>query len=410
MDMLFLGGVFPKGDAPTIYKKSKGVIQFAANVLQWNIINGLDECNNSPITILTSIFIGSYPNHYSDIYIRSSKWSHTKGADDRNIGFLNLFGIKQIFRGLSMSSQAKKWAERKTQEKKVIIIYSMHTPFMYAAREAKKIDPNINICLVCPDLPQYMNLDKRSGFIFNTLKSIDMYAIDKLLRCMDSFVLLTKYMAERIDVRGRPWIVTEGIANYNETTPHQKNKIKKDDTKVILYTGTLHKAYGIMDLLEAFKMIEDSSIRLWICGAGEAQLEVENLANNDSRVKYFGQVSRDFAVELQWESDLLINPRNNKGEYTKFSFPSKIMEYMCSGTPTLIYKLDGIPDQYYDYLLTIEGDTPEGIASSISQAFNKSTDELIEIGEKAKEFVLSNKNHIIQAQRIIELINKENRL
>lgn len=406
MDILFLGGVFPKDEENLIYNKSSGVIQFAANVLQWNIINGLDMCNDIPISLLNSIFIGSYPKLYREIYVKSYKWSHTKGANDSNIGFLNLFGIKQIWRGLAISNQIKKWAQNKTKEKKAIIIYSMNSAFIYAAAKAKQINTDIQVCLICPDLPEFMSVGMNRGYIFNILKSVDRLFMNHFLKSVDSFVFLTKYMAERIAVGDRHWIVMEGVIDSKELVIKQKKYSQENNKKVVLYTGTLNKAYGIMELLEAFKMIDDPFIYLWICGAGEAELEVKELAKVNIRVKYLGQVSREYAVQLQHEVDLLINPRNNKGEYTKFSFPSKIMEYMISGTPALIYNLSGIPDEYYEYLYTIEGDKPEDIARSIREICYNSTEELISFGEKAQKFVFNYKNQVIQGQRIIQLIDK----
>ena len=38
-----------------------------------------------------------------------------------------------------------------------------------------------------------------------------------------------------------------------------------------------------------------------------------------------------------------VNPRQNNEEFTKYSFPSKTMEYLASGVPVVAYKLDGIP-------------------------------------------------------------------
>lgn len=406
MDILFLGGVFPKDEEAIIYRKSIGVIQFAANTLQWNIIKGLDTCNSKPVSLLNSIFIGSYPKLYKDIYIKSRAWSHTVGANDRSVGFLNLFGIKQVWRGLAISQQIKKWAENNTQEKKVVLIYSMSTPFIYAAAKAKKMNPDITICLICPDLPEFMNPGADRGYVFNILKSWDRSIMNYFLNQVDSFVLLSKYMAERIAIKDRHWIVMEGVVNSEELINPTEQDVRLDDKKIVLYTGTLNKAYGIMQLLEAFSLIEDPAIHLWICGAGDAQLEVENLVSHNSRVKYFGQVDRDYAIKLQQKASLLINPRNDKGEYTKYSFPSKIMEYMLSGTPALIYSLPGIPDEYYKYIYTIDGDKPEDIATSIHNICSKSKEELGLFGKRAQEFVLTNKNEIIQAQRIIDLINQ----
>jgi glycosyltransferase involved in cell wall biosynthesis len=407
MDILFLGGVFAKDQEETIYNKSKGNVQFAANALQWNIIEGLDTCNGSPITLLNSIFVGSFPKLYNNIYIKSRSWSHHSGANDKDVGFLNLFGVKHIWRGIALTKQIIKWARNESIDKKVIVVYSMNTPFIYAAIKAKQINPNIHICLLCPDLPEFMNLGVNKGYFFNTLKSIDRYAMSRLIKSIDSFVFLTKYMKDRISVGIRPWIVMEGVVNLKELNIKQNNYIKKGKEKAVLYTGTLNKAYGIIRLLEAFTLIDDPSIHLWICGAGEAQLEIEKFAVKDIRIKYLGQVSRDYAMQLQREADLLINPRNDEGEFTKYSFPSKTMEYMLSGTPVLIYRLAGIPDEYYKHLFTIDGDGPEHIALSICQVLNRSTKELDLVGVTAQNFVIDKKNNVAQAKRIIDLISGE---
>ncbi|KTD88410.1 glycosyltransferase [Paenibacillus etheri] len=407
MDILFLGGLFPKDEESFIYENSKGVIQFAANVLQWNLVNGLEKCLDTPIKLVNSIFVGSYPKHYKQMVVGSRSWEHTNNSNDINVGFLNLFGIKQIYRAISISKYTKLWAKERESKLKVIIIYSMNTPFIYAAMKAKKVNPNIHICLICPDLPEFMNIGKKRSVLFRLLKSVDKSVMGELLKNVDSFVFLTKFMAERVNSQNKPWTVLEGIVNTDQLVDdisYKDGMLNKN--KCILYTGTLNKAYGIMDLLDAFKIIKDDSIELWICGTGEAQTEVKDLASIDKRVIYFGQVSHAEATKLQHKADLLINPRNSEGEYTKFSFPSKILEYMLSGTPALIYKLAGIPDEYYDYLFTINGIGPEAIASSIKEILSQTPESLIDFGAKSREFVISNKNPEIQTSKIIELFNR----
>lgn len=38
-------------------------------------------------------------------------------------------------------------------------------------------------------------------------------------------------------------------------------------------------------------------------------------------------------LKAQSESEILVNPRNDNNEFTKYSFPSKVIEYLGSGTP-----------------------------------------------------------------------------
>lgn len=96
---------------------------------------------NTPIKLINSMFLGSYPKHYKEIFVMSRLWNHSEDLNhiDMNIGFLNLFGIKQIWRGISVSKHSKMWAKKQETRGKIIIIYSMNTPFIYAAMKAKKL-------------------------------------------------------------------------------------------------------------------------------------------------------------------------------------------------------------------------------------------------------------------------------
>lgn len=82
---------------------------------------------------------------------------------------------------------------------------------------------------------------------------------------------------------------------------------------------------------------------LEIYGDGDYRAELVELAAKHDRIIYKGLVSRDVIVARQKQVALLINPRPSSYEYTQYSFPSKIMEYMLSGTPVLTTKLPGIP-------------------------------------------------------------------
>jgi len=411
MDILFIGGVFTKDQQNEIIQKSKSVVQFAANVLQWNIIKGLDACNNQPISILNAIFVGSYPLLYKDLYIKPTKWGHTEGAKDENIGFLNIYGLKRAWIAFNLANKVVNWAKISTSNKKIIIVYSMNTPFIYAAAMAKKINPNIHLCLIVPDLPEFMNLSKQEDIIYKLTKRIDRLFMNKFLKYIDSFVLLTKYMANAINVKNRPWVVIEGMVDPDEIGNNKEDSnrlehIRKREEKIILYTGALTKAYGIIKLLKAFTLISNPSYKLYICGEGEAKDEIIAVAANDNRIRYFGQVNRDSVLELQRKATILVNPRPSSEEFTKYSFPSKIMEYMVSGTLVLTTPLPGMPKEYYDYVYIFEDESVEGMAKTLDRILKLPPEELYAKGASAREFVLREKNNIVQAKKIIDMIER----
>ena len=138
--------------------------------------------------------------------------------------------------------------------------------------------------------------------------------------------------------------------------------------------------------------------------------EIIVLSEIDSRIKYFGNRPNDEILDYEKRAKLLVNPRFSNFEFTKYSFPSKLMEYMVSGTPVLTTKLPGIPEEYHDKMYFIEEESEEGLKESILNCISKSQEELNLFGNNAKYYVLSVKNNIIQIKnlnkRLIEASNK----
>ncbi len=76
------------------------------------------------------------------------------------------------------------------------------------------------------------------------------------------------------------------------------------------------------------------------------------------------------------------------------------MEYMLSGTPVLMYKLAGIPKEYYPYLNFIDESEEDGIKDGIVNICEKDKEYLANIGNNAKDFIMT-KNNCNQIQKII---------
>lgn len=403
LDILFLGGVFKEGE---IMKQSKSNVQFAANVLQWNIIEGLDYLNEQPVNLLSAIFIGSYPKYYKKILIQRKDWSHLPGAKDKEVKFWNIPILKKFSRGWSLSKEIMIWAQQKNERKKVIIAYSMDYSILSALKSAKVSNSEIITCLIVPDLPQFMNLSSSKNYSYKLLKNIESDLISQLQKYVDSYVLLTKHMADFLKIQNKPYVVIEGMVNFKDQTTYldRRREEQEKSRKTILYTGTLNEKYGILNLLKAFELIKDKNYRLQICGTGEAEKDIVEMAKQDNRIDFRGRVSREEAILLQKNATVLINPRNSEGEFTKYSFPSKIMEYLVSGVPTIAYSLPGMPEEYKDYMYFIKDNTVQGIANTIINVCETNPIQLKKFGEASRKFVLSEKNNIRQVEKIMNIL------
>lgn len=409
LDVLFLGGLFPKEMYSEIYEKSINGMQNAANSLQWSIVKGLDKNLGYPIKILNMIFVGSYPKRYKDIIIKSFKFSHSKGASDYNIGYLNLTVIKQLFLNVIAKKHLKKWSNDSKGRRKVLIIYSAQPYFLEAAKYVKKLNKNINVCLIVPDIPKYMSLNTKSNVLFEMYRIYQIQSVNKKVEYIDGFVFLTEYMANYFQVK-KPYIIVEGMSSDLSDQDAYLENNEKDaanrDLRIVLYSGTLTRKYGVIDLVESFRKIDREDYRLIICGEGETKEEIIQHSREDDRIIYKGLLPHEDVKKLQSQATILINPRKNNEEYTKFSFPSKIIEYLSSGKPVICYKLDGIPEEYSDYLIYLDDENNETMSRKIVEICDKEEIKLKEIGNKNKKFIMDKKNNLYQTNRILQMIRE----
>src|SRR5690554_7934508 len=138
--------------------------------------------------------------------------------------------------------------------------------------------------------------------------------------------------------------------------------------------------------------------------------EIEEEIKRDGRIRFFGIVHNSKVVEAELQATLLVNPRPTVEDFTKYSFPSKNMEYMVSATPVLTTVLAGMPREYHDYVYLLEDESAEGIHDRLKELLiNTPEEELRMKVRRAKEFVLKNKNNLYQSKRIIDFI-KRNRV
>lgn len=394
MKLLLISGNFPKCQYDEIMNKSKTGIQFAADTFQWNLIKGFNNILNSDFYTLSAPFINPYPIGYKDIYYKGISFS----KNEKYVNFVNLWGYRNISRFNQMKKNAKFFLSLNDKDK-YIIVYSPHVPFLKTACYLKKRDPNIKVILLLPDLPQFVALNENSSFIYKLAKSYDIKQFYKYSKKCDKYIFLTKYMSELIDIKNKDSIVVEGIID-DSYTQNLKNKkeLQKKDIINITYTGTLNKKYGIHNLIDAFMEFDNKNFRLNICGKGDSEDYVLNSCKKDSRIIYYGQLSSTAAKELQMNSTILVNPRQNHEKFTRYSFPSKILEYLSTGNFVVAYKLDGIPNEYDDFLFYPKDDSIESLKTEIRK--------VLELSEHDKLCYLKNLNKFLKTKAINETTNR----
>lgn len=398
MNVLFIGGFFPPDRQKEIVAKSKGIIQFAANNFQWSFINGLSSHLDN-FSVYTAPSIGSFPNNFKSLFFRGSIYTLNRETDCYCAGFLNIPIIGLFTKCISLFILLIK---HKKGNNSYLLVYSVHTPFLLAAIFYKILNNKSKICLIVPDLPEYMSAN--TSWAYKLLKYLDLKIISLMEKYVDSFVFITDQMTNRFNTTSKPWVRIEGMFEPSEVSKDNCSENKEE--KIVLYSGTLDSRYGIRDLLDAFTLINNLNYRLWICGDGNMRNHVIEYSKFDARIKYYGQLTKIEVAELQNRATVLVNPRTSNGEYTKYSFPIKTMEYLASGKPTIMNMLPGIPEEYRQYLFVPESETPIDLMNKIIEVCSLDSGYYAKLCNSSKQFVLEKKNSQIQTKKIIdEIIN-----
>ena len=220
------------------------------------------------------------------------------------------------------------------------------------------------------------------------------------------YVLLTQAMNDYLNPKGKPHVILEGHSDI-AMERQEPSLARKTSPRVCMYAGGVSKQYGLENLVKGFRKADLPDARLEIYGPGDYVQELSQIAAEDSRIFYGGMLLNAEIVEREMAATLLVNPRPTGEEYVKYSFPSKTMEYMSTGTPVLTTVLPGMPKEYHPYVCLLEEETADAIAEKLGQIFAQPADALFEKGMKAREFILKEKNNVTQAGKILAMLERD---
>lgn len=322
------------------------------------------------------------------------------GVEYNYLCFLNFPFFRQIFLIINTFFYVLFWGLRNRENRGIICDVLNVSICMSSLCAARLI--GIKCVGVVTDLPALMLRDgkKRSAWY----RFADCITNGYLAR-FTHYVFLTEQMNRVVNKYRRPYIVMEGLADArmaSRTVSVENGNARK----VLMYAGGLHERYGLKMLVEAFARLNDPDWSLVIYGSGPFVDELTYYTRKYENIVYKGVVPNEEVVEAEVRANLLVNPRPTFEEFSKYSFPSKNIEYMVSGTPLLTTRLPGMPIEYLDYVYLFAEETVAGFQNTLRTVLHLSDEELSEKGRDARDFILTKKTNIVQAGRIIDFMNK----
>lgn len=402
-NFLFLGFAIPNEEMEKVFSIDN-FPQVQTHKFNWNLIKGLEHFDEFDFTYISSRPVTDYPS-FSNKKIKRNKWIvniDNKKIEIQEIPFINVGLLKLATRFLSALFYSLKNYNSK-ENKAGVIVYSVHVPYMIVGLLISKIY-KIGYIALWTD-PPAISTNKDSS-LKSKLRNIELKLSKYLMKKATKVIALTKFLAEDF-APGKPYLVMEGIIDKNDVNHSTKRErdFFKDSIKIV-YTGSLEKRYGIKNIVDGFISMGSKDVVLEIYGRGDFENDLISIMKQNHNVIYKGFIPNNEILKVQREADFLINARSSEEEFVKYSFPSKTLEYMLSGTPLITTILPGIPEEYRDYVIVLENNKPEVIAKKLHEVFKYSAYDRYQIGMKAQKFAKS-KNYINQAEMILDFLRKK---
>lgn len=407
MNVLFIGNFYPKGIIEYIVEDTRGKVGFSNHNFEMSLIGGFAALKDVNLRVLTAPMVYSYPHNNKNAFIRETSYVE-KNYPVRSIGFCNIAVLNRFSETWALARAIRQEIEAFDGDKVAVVV---NTPSLILSSALFKAlpkikDKKITTALIVPDVPEC--LVEMNGKM--TLKNRLVRHLNKrnarLSQRYDKYVYLTEAMNDFYHADAKDYIVMEGLIDESKVKSAYTAPDYEDGKEIILYTGTLRRIFGVMNLIEAFEKAGLPNAELWICGSGECASEIEERANNNPAIKFFGLVSSEKARELQAKATILANPRSANGEYTKYSFPSKTIEYLLAGRTVIMNRLPGVPAEYDKYLFYPDNESEDAWIFKFKEISDMPAAERQAHDEAGRGYIRNMKTASVQCSRIIRLIKQ----
>ena len=321
-----------------------------------HIIKALKHIGKSEITIITPSRVHLKKFKYNLTTIEKIKKLDIKLINSASLS-VPLFG--RIFTIITTIINILK--ENKSRKVSAIIFYNYELSKSIPALFAK-------ILLRIPIIIEYEDgyFANREVNIFYRLILI---LIEKVCsKFLDGAVVVTSSLKKRMKTENV--YICRGIPNYNIISKSQlKTNFAKENEKItIMYSGRFDTIRGIDLFLEALKFIY-GDVKVVITGY---ELLNEWVENEIKKINHIELIKYKFLKEeelsdLLLHADILINPQKINEEFGKYSFPSKVFEFMSTGNIVVSSAVSDVQLIAHNKLVIYYHDSPEELANKVME-------------------------------------------
>lgn len=173
---------------------------------------------------------------------------------------------------------------------------------------------------------------------------------------------------------------------------------------IIGYTGAHGVANAMEPLIEAAALVKDLPVSFLLVGSGpeKEQLKATVVDAGLKNVHFASNVPKNVLPVLLDRMDCLYIGFRKQPLYRFGVSPNKIFDYMMAGKPIIqAIEAGNNPVKEAGCGFAIEPDNPGAIAEAIRRVLATSPEELKNLGEAGKRYVIANHNYSILAEKFI---------
>ncbi|MBZ5524458.1 MAG: glycosyltransferase family 4 protein [Acidobacteriia bacterium] len=373
----------------------------AGQMCQEEMIEAMGRAGLRPSLVVSVRPVSSFPNSRK-IWIPRTCGFLKDGTKVSLISFLNITPVKQLWIGMKTVWEIVKWAwANRSAEHRVIYSYNLTVPpglFTLLAARISRSRAMVSLCDI--NIPGQTVPDTYAN-------RIDFWLHHKLIPKFDGHVAVADAIMEDF-APDKPYVridggIPEALLSERFLTPQSP---RDESHFTVAFAGTLHPVNGLDVLLSAFERIQGSRYRLLVAGGGMLADSVRSAAQADPRIRYLGFLSFPDVLDLYKSADLLVCMRPTKSVSTRYFFPSKLMEYLASGTPVLATCTGHVEHEYGRFCFLLREETPDALAAFIQKVANLPRHDRMAMGAAAREYMRQNKSWDGQGARIVEFIRE----
>ena len=393
VELAYIGSVVP--DAPEFHNEA---FSRAGNMFQTNLLAGLKANGMEPSVVLTCRPLPAWPRSRIAV-ARSSRAVLSCGTPITLLPILNITPLKQVLLGFSVLLRLLYWGwKHRGARARLVYTFNLTVPpaifTLLAARliRARAIASVNDINVPGETVPP------------TWMWRFDYFLHKLLLPRFDGLVVVSSAIIDDFAPHVRHVRVEGGIVPEMLAPRHPEPKPGPSNLFEVVFAGAMEPVNGVEVMLQAISRIKGDHYRFVFAGSGTLAGAVHQAALEDSRIHYKGCLNFSELLPIYAQADVLINMRLTTKMRTRYFFPSKLMEFMASGTPVISTCTGHVEPEFGQFLFLLKNETPEGLTAAIHQVEALGRNGRLEIGKKTRCYMSQRKTWRAQAKRVTELL------